>query len=91
MCGGTSGAEAERQLSTPQANGQEIDVNDHFASILHEDRMTEYRGDANASYRVAEARRGTVKRRSTLLGLAALAATLTLLTLSGVLILAPAA
>lgn len=91
MCGGASGAEAEHQLSTPQANGQEIDVNDHFARILHEDRMTEYRGDAGASYRVARARQGTVKRRSSLLGVAALAVTLTLLALSGLLVLPPAA
>ena len=65
-------------------------MNDHFARILHEDRMTEYRGDAAASSRI-EARRGTVKRRSIFLGMAALAATLTLLTLNGVFIFAPAA
>jgi hypothetical protein len=91
MCGGTSSSEAEQQLSTPQANEQELDVNDHYAHILHEDRMTEYRADAHASYRVAEARRRMVKRRSRMLGVAAFAVTLTSLALSGVLVLSPAA
>lgn len=75
----------------PQANALEIDVNDHFASILHQERMTEYRRDADASGLVAEARRGTVGRRSSLLGLAAVAAILAVLALSGVLVLPSAA
>lgn len=66
-------------------------MNDHYARILHEDRMTEYRGDARASYRAAGARHRTVKRQSRLLGAAGLAVTLTLLALSGSLSLAPAA
>jgi hypothetical protein len=61
-------------------------VNDHFASILHKERMTEFHRDADASRRVAEARRGMVARRSTLLRLAALAATLAAIALSGMLL-----
>lgn len=58
-------------------------MNDHFASILHTERVTEFRHDADASRRVAEAHRGTVARQSTLRGLAALAATLAALAASG--------
>lgn len=83
--------EPERQVSIPLATAQEIDVNEHFARILHEDRMTEYRGDARASNRVTKAHRVTVKRRSSLLRVAAVAVTLALLVLGGVLILPPAA
>ena len=86
MRGVASEAEAEHRSSTPQANGQEIDVNDHFASIIHEERMREFRRDADASGRVAEARRGRVARRSTLVGLGALAAILAALALSGMLL-----
>lgn len=66
-------------------------MNDHFASIVHEERMKEFRRDADASGRVAEARGGTVARRSGLLGLAAVAAILAVLALGGVLILPSAA
>jgi hypothetical protein len=65
-------------------------VNDHFARILHEDRMTEYRADARASSRVTRAHRGTVRRQSSLLGVAAVAVTLALLVLGGIFVLPPA-
>jgi hypothetical protein len=64
----------------------ETDVNDHFAGIIHEERMTEYRREADATRRAAAARRGTVARRSTLVGLGVLGATLAALALSGVLL-----
>jgi hypothetical protein len=61
-------------------------VNDHFARIVHEERMTEYRRDAVASGRAAEARRGRVTRRTTLVGLVTLTATLAALVLGGMLL-----
>ena len=65
-------------------------MNDHFARILHEDRMTEYRADARASSRVTRAHRGTITHRTRLMGVAAVAVALTLLVLGGVIVI-PAA
>jgi hypothetical protein len=62
-------------------------MNDHFASILHEDRMNEYRGYARAASSVTKARRETVKRRATRLDRTAFAATLALLACIGAFIL----
>jgi hypothetical protein len=63
----------------------EQDVNDHFASILHEDRMAEYRRDAAATARATVRTHARIRRRWTGLGVPLLAAVLAGLVLASLL------
>jgi hypothetical protein len=61
---------------------QELDVNDYYATIIHEERMATFLQEADASRRAAEARGGRITRQMTLVGLAALVAIMAALALS---------
>ncbi len=65
-------------------------MNDYYATIVHEERMTAFRRDADASRLAAEARRGRALR-TTRVRLTALAATLAAIALGVVLFVATAA
>lgn len=56
-------------------------MNDHYATIIHEERMSAFLREADGSPRADEARGGRIKRQA-IVGLAALAAILASLALS---------
>lgn len=62
-------------------------MNDHFGSILHEDRMAEFRRDGDASRRAAEAAGKGLKRPWTRLGFPVLAAVLVALAVTSALLI----
>jgi hypothetical protein len=74
-----------RSLNVDQqaaGEGQELDVNDHYATIIHEERMSAFLREADGSRRADEARGGGIKRQAIVGGLTALAAILASLALS---------
>ena len=56
-------------------------MNDHYATIIHEERMSAFLREAEGSRRADEARGGRIKRQAILGGLAALVAILASLAL----------